>query len=56
MLGLPREVIAILGEPGTAPKEPLPNTLRQLLGLILEKANLHCHEENGVLVIEPPQK
>ncbi len=38
----------------TSPKKPVPLTLRQLLGLILDQANLHCHEENGVLIIEPP--
>jgi hypothetical protein len=37
----------------TEPKQPLPLTLRQLLGLLLDQANLHCHEENGVLIIEP---
>jgi len=46
----------IRGDPRFAPKEPLPITLRQLLGLILEKAELHCREENGVLIIEPPLK
>ena len=46
----------IRNDPSTAPKNPLPITLRQLLGLILDQANLHCHEENGVLIIEPPLK
>jgi hypothetical protein len=56
MLGLPSDAIAIRGNVDPRPKEPLPITLRQLLGLILEKAELHCHEKNGVLIIEPQQK
>jgi hypothetical protein len=56
MLSLPSDAIAIRGNVGPGPKEPLPITLRQLLGLILEKAELHCHEKNGVLIIEPMQK
>ncbi|MBC7852757.1 MAG: hypothetical protein IAF94_04910 [Pirellulaceae bacterium] len=36
--------------------EPIPISLRQLLGLNLDKAELHCHEVNGVLIIEPPSK
>ena len=52
----PEVCAAIRGDARFAPKEPLPITLRQLLGLILDQANLHCHEENGVLIIEPPPK
>ena len=54
--GLPGEVMNF-NDPHFGPlKEPLPITLRQLLGLLLDQANLHCHEENGVLIIEPPSK
>lgn len=53
MVGLFREVVMIRDDPSTAPKEPLPITLRQLLGLLLDQANLHCREERGVLIIEP---
>ncbi len=53
-LGLPAAVMTFPNAP--SPKEPLPITLRQLLGLILDQANLHCHEENGVLIIDPPPK
>lgn len=56
MVGLFREVITLRNSPMDNPKEPLPITLRQLLGLILDQANLRCHEENGVLIIEPPKK
>jgi hypothetical protein len=54
MVGLFREVVMTRNDPSTAPPEPLPITLRQLLGLLLDQANLHCHEENGMLIIEPP--
>ncbi|MGI8977996.1 MAG: toxin-antitoxin system YwqK family antitoxin [Pirellulaceae bacterium] len=39
----------------TNPKRSATITLRQLLGLLLDQANLHCYEENGVLIIEPPK-
>lgn len=48
------QVVAIKYSSEPPPAEPL--TLRQLLSLILDQANLHCHEENGVLIIEPPKK
>ena len=44
-VGLFREVLMIRGSPESVPKEPLPITLRQLLGLILDQAQLHCREE-----------
>ena len=56
MVSLFREVTMLRHDPSTAPRTPLPITLRQLLGLLLDQANLHCHEENGVLIIEPPSK
>ena len=55
MFGLPQEVMMLVGESTIfTPKEPLPITLRQSLGLVLEHAELHCHEEKGVLIVEPP--
>ncbi len=50
---LPREVWRSRVGNDTVPLEPLPLTLRQVLGLLLDQAKLHCHEENGVLIIEP---
>ena len=35
---------------------PKPLTLRELLAILLDQANLHCHEENGVLMIEAPPR
>ncbi len=54
LFGLPPEVMNFRDSLISAPRKPLPITLRQLLGLILDKAELHCHEKNGVLIIEPP--
>jgi hypothetical protein len=56
MLGLPSDAIAIRGNASPVPSEPLPITLRQLLALILDKAELKCREEKGVLIIEPMPK
>jgi hypothetical protein len=53
--GLPMEALCF-DDATRPPKEPLPITLRQLLGLILDQANLHCHEEKGVLIIESPPR
>lgn len=51
---LPGNALILPNLPQSNPKKPIPITLRQLLALLLDQANLHCHEENGVLVIEPP--
>jgi|GEM_PF-6583778 hypothetical protein len=56
MLGLPSGVFMIRSDPRTIPARAVPITLRQLLGLLLDKAELHCREENGALIIEPQQK
>lgn len=53
--GLPADVVRFSGQ-FVQPKVRRPITLRQLLGLLLDQAHLHCHEENGVLIIEPPSK
>lgn len=55
MVNLFREALMIRDNPSSKPANPVPITLRQLLGLILDQASLHCHEENGVLIIEPLQ-
>ncbi len=56
MVNLIREALMIRNEPSSKSSRPMPITLRQLLGLLLDQANLHCHEKNGVLIIEPPLK
>ena len=56
MVNLIREALMIRNEPSSKSTRPIPITLRQLLGLLLDQANLHCHEEKGVLIIEPPPK
>lgn len=38
------------------PSESESLTLRQVLSLLLDQANLHCHEEGGVLIIESPPR
>ena len=56
--GLPVEVMRHRspgGQTSPPPPEPLPLTLRQVLGLLLDQAHLHCREERGVLIIEPLQ-
>lgn len=52
--GIPqRKVLMIHTSPDTMPGQLQPITVRQLLGLQLDQAELHCHEEKGVLIIEP---
>ena len=50
------EVLMIRSSQSTAPGRSLPITLRQLLGLVLNQAELQCREEKGMLIIEPQQK
>jgi hypothetical protein len=38
------------------PVPPKALTLRELLTILLDQANLHCHEEKGVLMIEAPPR
>jgi hypothetical protein len=57
--GLPVQVMqhrSPNGRTSPPPQEPLRLTLREVLGLLLDQAHLHCREERGVLVIEPLPK
>src|SRR5436190_23750484 len=44
---LPGDALILPNLPQFNPQKPIPITLRQLLGLLLDQANLNCHEENG---------